>query len=225
MRIKNFFYLQRFGNVENSKPNKVVSGTSGGDSINNSGSIVTIQAAAGNDTIYNSGSVVKIYAATGNDSVYNYNGNNVSISVAEGDDTVYNYSGDYVSIVGGAGNDTMTGGDGEDVFVHSAGNDFITDYTADSDYIKLENSSLKSSSVSSKNVILKTTTGQITIKDGKGKNISVLITNTYSNIAELISDENNFAQIDSIVEKKFAVADIQTENKITVQDNLITFAE
>lgn len=127
--MRKFFDLQRFQNIENTKPNKVVKGTSGNDSINNGGGIVTIQAAAGNDTVYNTGSIVKIYTATGNDSVYNDNADNVTISTAEGNDTINGWYGDYVSIDGGAGDDSIGVDYGTGDYINGgAGDDYIYKY-------------------------------------------------------------------------------------------------
>ena len=82
------------------------------------------------------------------------------------------YGADTIS--GGGGNDTLTGGSGNDIFVYSSGNDIITDYTAGADKIKLASGSITSASLSSSNVILKTSNGNITVQNGKDKNITVI---------------------------------------------------
>ena len=78
------------------------------------------------------------------------------------------------TISGGAGNDTLTGGNGADVFVYSSGNDLITDYVAGQDKIKLTSGSITGSSLSGSNVVLKTSGGSITVRNGKDKNITVI---------------------------------------------------
>lgn len=79
------------------------------------------------------------------------------------------------TLAGGKGNDTLTGGKGNDVFVHTKGKDVITDYTAGTDSIQLgEGVKISGSKVSSKNVILKTSASQITVKNAKNKKITVI---------------------------------------------------
>ena len=74
----------------NDEDNKLITGTSGDDSIyNNSGYYVTIDGGKGNDLIYNDGSYVTINDGAGNDFIYN--------------------DGSYVTINGGAGKDTIEG--------------------------------------------------------------------------------------------------------------------
>ena len=68
-------------NITNSKPNKVLNGSSGNDTIQNGyyyngswrngGSKVTITSGAGNDEIWNYGTKAKITSGDGNDYIYN----------------------------------------------------------------------------------------------------------------------------------------------------------
>lgn len=120
------------------------------------------------------------------------------------------------------------GGDGNDVFSYSKGDDVITDYTSNVDYIRLYKCSITGSSVKGKNVILKTTTGNITIKNGKGKEISVLTTQVYGSSSSKLFAEDNFMTSDSIseivAEKSVGEFKFITLEKIS-QENLITFAE
>ena len=115
-------------NISNSTSNTIINGTSGADSIVNSGKNVQIYAGAGNDYI----------AAT---TVLQ----NVTISCGDGDDSVRDYGYSGFSVDGGNGNDliffagavggTITGGDGNDmlggnnIFVNSisggAGDDTV----------------------------------------------------------------------------------------------------
>ena len=78
------------------------------------------------------------------------------------------------TIIGGAGNDTVSLGGGNDVYIYSGGNDYIQDYKAGEDKIKLSSGSITSASLSSSNVILKTSNGNITVKNGKDKKITVI---------------------------------------------------
>ena len=78
------------------------------------------------------------------------------------------------TIFGGAGNDTVSLGGGNDVYVYASGNDLIQDYAAGTDKIKLASASITGASISGSNVVLKTSSGNITVKGGKGKQITVI---------------------------------------------------
>lgn len=136
------------------------------------------------------------------------------------------------TLIGGAGNDILTGGKGNDVFVYTKGNDTIKDYTADADVIKLQGATIKSWKISKKDVIFTTTNGQITVKNGKGKEISILETKTYNSSSSALFAENNFVTADNlsaIVKNDLTATDykIDTQNfeNLTQKNNLITFAE
>ena len=86
-----------------------------------------------------------------------------SIKGGKGADTIY----------GGAGNDTVSLGGGADVYVYESGDDLIQDYAA-ADKIKLASASITGSSLSGSNVVLKTSAGNITVKGGKDKAITVI---------------------------------------------------
>ncbi|MBR0101937.1 MAG: hypothetical protein IJQ01_00385 [Selenomonadaceae bacterium] len=124
----------------------------------------SITMGAGNDTVYANTGNDKIFGGVGDD-ILNGDAGNDSISGGTGDDT----------LSGGTGNDTLTGGAGRDVFLHKADNDFISDYTAGEDSIKLarEHAQITSVSLSGKDVVLSVGSDSITVKDGKGKNITV----------------------------------------------------
>ena len=66
----------------------------------------------------------------------------------------------------------MTGGAGNDTFNYGGGNDTITDYEVGNDKIFLS-TSITSADVSGSDVILKTSTGAITVKDGADKKITI----------------------------------------------------
>ncbi len=116
----------------NSKNNKLVSGTSDGDSIINSGSTVTIDAGAGNDTIANDhASDVTIFGGDGDDSIYNYYSNRSSIAAGAGNDTVLN-SGVLVTVDAGEGSDIVANYSGASLAVIDlgSGNDSINNSAA-----------------------------------------------------------------------------------------------
>ena len=199
---KKSFSLAEYPDVEIFNGAKItravkITGNSIDNTISGGNKADTLYGGDGNDSLVGNAGADKLFGGTGND-----------------------------TLSGGAGNDTLTGGDGEDTFIYSAGNDVIADYTENVDYIKLENTSIKNSSVSGKNVILTTDNGSITIKNGKDKNISIITTKKYSDVAELI-DSNNFIanDIDTIVDKKFAVAEFENYQANFKQENLITFAK
>ena len=125
----------------------------------------SISTGVGNDTIFSN---------TGNDTIYGGEGADVLYGDA-GDDFINGDAGDD-SICGGTGNDTLTGGEGKDVFIHTADNDFISDYVAGEDKIKLaeENASITAFSISGNDVVLTVGNGSITVQNGKGKQITVV---------------------------------------------------
>ena len=77
------------------------------------------------------------------------------------------------TLIGGNGNDTLTGGKGRDLFVHASGDDVISDYKVGQDKIKLEGTSIISSSISGADVKLTTTKGTLDLKGIKGKKVTI----------------------------------------------------
>lgn len=123
----------------------------------------SIQGSSGNDTIYGGSGNDSIFGNFGNDKLYGEAGNDF-LSGGAGNDT----------LSGGSGNDTLTGGLGKDIFIYSSGNDVITDYTAGQDSIKLSSGAILGSSIKDSDVVLKVGSGSITIKNGKGKSITII---------------------------------------------------
>lgn len=75
--------------------------------INNTYSYVPINGTSGNDSIVNSGYYVTINSGYGNDTIYNGYVNYVSVNSGEGDDSISNYSAWYSTVNAGDGNDTI----------------------------------------------------------------------------------------------------------------------
>lgn len=244
--------------IDNDEDNVIVSGTSGADTIYNSGSNVEIKAGKGNDSIVSyykndSDVVVKdviILGGAGNDTIDTASddvsvdggaGNDYIVSVSAnstikggaGNDSLigsteienddYFLGGDGAdTLSGGTGKDTLTGGNGKDVFIYSGGNDIITDYKAGQDKIKIAEGEVSENyKYKGKNVIFTIGDGTLTVKNGKGKKITIEETDgktyTYSvNVAELF-EENNFAttaNISELVADNFVgeLEDISSEN-------------
>ena len=149
-------YLGTVTKVNASAISKAVDIT--GNSADNS-----IKAGKGADTISGGNGKDSIFGCTGNDSLYGGSDND-KLQGDAGNDTLN----------GGLGNDTLTGGAGNDVFVYEGGNDVILDYKPNEDIIKLLGNTVTASSLSGSNVILKTSSGNITVQNGKNKKITVI---------------------------------------------------
>ena len=174
-------------NIHNKTAKTTISGTDVNDTIKNSADKVLINAYAGNDKIYiasnYSNNTVK--GGAGNDSIFGGGGKNILYG-DEGKDTLN----------GGKGNNTLTGGKGNDIFIYESGNDVITDYKAGEDKIKL-NVAMKNYSVSGNDVILKTSKGNVTLKNGKGKKITIL--DSKNKTTEKIYYANGLTASDSLL--------------------------
>ncbi len=165
-----------------------------GNSADNS-----IKAGKGADTINGGNGKDTIFGGADNDSLYGGNDNDKLLGDA-GNDTLN----------GGRGNDTLTGGAGNDVFIYEGGNDVITDYTAGQDKIRISSGKISKTTYSGKDVIFTIGSGTLTVKNSKGKKISVTDSNnksqTYSKTLDLIYD-NNF------VSDEFGIADVVDVNE------------
>ena len=95
----------------------------GNDSVTNSGAKVSLDAGADNDKIRNYGDSATINAGTGNDRIYN-SGANVSINTGSGKDTIDN-SGSFATINAGKGNDRISNGGNYVTINAGAGNNSI----------------------------------------------------------------------------------------------------
>lgn len=190
----------------------------------NIGGAATLKGSSKNDTLVGGKGADVLIGNSGSDSLSGGSGND-SLLGGVGTDT----------LIGGKGNDTLTGGKGKDVFVYAKGDgkDTITDYTSGQDKIKITSGSISKTTVNGKDVVFTVGSGSITVKNGKGKKITVVDSNgktstkTYSknssaNTAELwfTADDTNFStssvQIDSIT--KNGLADYSLGNVNTTTD-------
>ena len=118
-------------NIINSGSNVTIDALAGNDIISNSGAKVTIAGGAGNDSVDNFGKKVSISGGAGNDDLNNY-GSKVTLNAGDGNDIIRNQDGDdghgsEVSISGGKGNDSIYNYDGEYITIAGGvGNDFIS---------------------------------------------------------------------------------------------------
>ena len=192
---------------------------------------------SGNDTIHGSNGADTLFGNAGNDCLSGGNGNDVLYG-GEGADKMLGGNGND-TLYGGAGNDTLTGGNGNDTFVYESGSDLITDYRAGYDKIKIASGSITGSSLSGSNVILTTSGGSLTVKNGRGKNLTVIdasgreTTRKYSNggsSAMLFSDDNFISgetNLDAVTEKNYSVVQIRATNfaNLAQDETYITSAE
>ena len=129
---------------------------------------------------------------------------------------------------GGAGNDTLTGGAGNDVFLYGTGKDVITDYTAGQDKIKILSGKISKTSYSGQNVIFTIGSGTLTVKNGKGKKITIVdannntTTKTYSGTSQtsgLLYEDDNFIDGET---KLDAITEIQESNYLLGKNDTVT---
>ena len=182
---------------------------------------------SGNDTLIGSNYADVLQGGSGED--YLSGGKGADTISGNGDDTLIGGLGND-SLYSNAGDNTLSGGSGADSFYFKAGNAVITDYTAGQDKIYLQGASITKTEVSGKNVIFTTSAGKITVKNGKGKKITVDdVTQKYSASSSGLFAEDNFVTTDNIsdiVENKIAVAEFESQNFDTLtQENLITYSD
>ena len=207
-------------------------GEAGNDTLYGDSGSDSLSGGAGADKLYGGNENDYLYGDAGNDTLYGGNGND-KLWGGNNNDYLYGDAGND-TLYGGSGNDTLTGGKGKDIFVYESGKDVITDYTAGQDKIKISGKVTKKS-YSGKDVVFTIGSGTLTVKNGKGKKITVTdssnVTKTYSKTADLFDDNNfisNDTNLDSITESKVAVQNIETQNYNNLAQDyskLITYAD
>ena len=168
-----------------------------------------------------------IWASKGESTVYG----------GEGNDTLYGGSG-HSSLYGGMGNDALLGGTGEDVFYHSVGdgNDTIWNYDSNKDSIFLKTGYIKSATLKGNDVVLNLDSGSLTMKQAKGKKITVKTpTTSYTHIYD--NDTKGYRTVLSgngyifTMDEKLHAANIDATNAIDMtiygdkRDNKIWMGE
>jgi Ca2+-binding RTX toxin-like protein len=152
-----------------------------------------------NDTIYGGSGEDKIYGDAGNDKLYGDAGN----------DTLF----------GGLGNNTLTGGNGSDVFVYEGGNDVITDYAA-GDSIKISSGKISKTSYSGKNLVFSIGDSTLTVKNAKGKQITVTDSNG-NTTTQIYSGTQTYARtLDLLYDCNFMTDELQIDDisEVTADD-------
>lgn len=175
-----------------------LNGESGDDYLRSysNNSTATIKGGAGKDSLVGGGYNVKMYGGADKDYIYIYaNDEKVSIHGGAGADEVYDggtktsvnggAGNDYVHIYSGASNTTIKAGTGNDtiksysknkvtyVYKSGDGKDVIDGFNFGTDKIIISSGKVSSTSYSGNDVILKIGSGSITVKDGKGKKITI----------------------------------------------------
>ncbi len=176
-----------------------INGSAYADSIENSGSRVTITTGDSADTIYNDsyGSSVKVYAGDGNDTIQNW-GSYDTIDGGDGNDSITVYNGSYNSINGGAGDDrislitsqsifTIKGGTGNDTifddtrngygriyqYAFGDGNDLIVG-SRNNDTISISGAKYSRSTIGNNLILNVTGGGAITLSGASSKNPTII---------------------------------------------------
>jgi Ca2+-binding RTX toxin-like protein len=167
----------------------------------------SLKGGKGADYIFGGNDKDTLIGGSGNDELYGGTDNDI-LKGESGNDSLY----------GGSGDDTLTGGAGNDWFVYEGGHDVITDYKAGEDSIKISGGKIFTISYNKKDVIFTIGSGTLTVKNAKGKKISVTDssnkTQTYSKTLDLLCD-NNFVtdelqldNISDITETNYSVGQI-----------------
>lgn len=202
------FKLSSAGKMTNKGEDVVLTGSSGNDTLIGSKYADTITGGDGKDYISGGNGADKLYG----------NGGDILIG-GLGKDSLYSTAGD----------NTLSGGSGADEFYFKAGNAVITDYTAGSDKIYLQNTSITKTEVKGKDVVFTTSTGSITVKNCKGKNITVDdVTQKYSANSSGLFAEDNFVTANSSlsdITNVEVVGEFENYSEKISAENLITYSD
>lgn len=119
---------------------------------------ISIHGGAGADEIYDGGIKTSVNGGAGNDYIHLYSGaSNTTVKAGTGNDTIKSYSKNKVTYV-------YKSGDGKDI---------IDGFNFGTDKITISSGKVNSTSYSGNDVILKIGSGSITVKNGKGKKITI----------------------------------------------------
>lgn len=214
--------------ITNQGKNSVINGGEGADYISNYADFSSMLGGAGDDTIYNSGEKVTIKAGISADYVKN-EGASDYINLGGGDDTIAN-EGDHTTIIGGKGDDYINNSGGNHLtyrFGRGAGKDVVVGAN-DGDTLRIT-SGTYSTVASGGNLTVYVGDDSITFQDlGSNK---IVISRGSKNVSVSASplfaeDENNFSELDSIIDNSLTVAEFEnySSEKISVE-NIITYAK
>lgn len=188
------------------------------DATLNAGLNITMTGGKGEDTLINFGSNVTMTGGDDSDYLYTENGDNVKIFGGAGNDKIYNHEVWYSTISSGKDNDFISIGSyaNKNVITYANGDgvDVVYGFN-DDDTLKITKGSY-AISVSGDDVIVTVGKGSITLKNATSKNISIAdskgkVENKTFASSALLEEENNFSELDMIVEKDFELSDIQDE--------------
>lgn len=225
--------------IENHGDKVTVNAAAGNDTIANYGGNSKINGGDGADLIGSSEIAlhVTISGGKGNDEIESY-ADYSSITGGADNDTITSYSGYASTINGGTGNDLISLSSSANYnFVAYAlgdGNDTVEGFGTD-DVLRITKGAYNAKASGSDVVVTVgkgDNKGTVTLKDAAGKKITIISTSgkvntkTYGSASSaLFEEENNFSELDSIVDKNIVgeVENNQTE-KLT-QEKLITFAK
>lgn len=176
-------------------------GDSGADTflIYSDDSYITVSGGAGADEIYDGGIRTSVNGGSGADYIHIYsNAIKTTVKAGTGNDTIKSYSEDGVTYV-------YKSGDGKDV---------IDGFNFGTDKIKITSGSIKKVSYSDDDVIFKIGSGSITIKEGKGKKITINgTTKTYGKSSSSTSSTGYSAPSNTAyVDTKAALASVVGSN-------------
>ena len=218
--------------------------TSGQDKIKITGAKISKTSVSGSDVILTvgSGSIRVKNAKNKQLSIYN-NSNSLTNTLIGGttSNSIVGSIGNDVlkgdskanTLIGGKGNDTLTGGAGKDVFIYANGDgkDVIIDYTAGQDKIKFTSGTISRSAIKGADVVLNIGSGSITLKNAKGKSITVVDSSgkssskvygtAYKNFVEeyWFAEDNNCVttEIDEILDSKSIAINEKNDLNDTIQ--------
>ena len=168
--------------IFNESTNTIVNGTSGKDTIRNTGGGVKINAGSGNDSIYsstnntinNSYGYVTIDAGAGDDTVDSHDPY-VSINGGAGNDQIKLGTWNHITVRGGTGNDSISGDGNYKLYQYASGdgNDSIANYNG-TDTIQITSGTVNKTVASGSDLIIAVGTGSIRLIDVSSANLNLV---------------------------------------------------